>query len=531
MRIPIMNLDQQGILPDLNPHDLPLTAWSNGRNVRFINGRVEKALGYEVLQTPQIDADFALPVETANGYFWLYAGGGNIYAVKDLAHANITRSSPSYGGFVGNRWTGGVLNGVAILNQFEEPPQAWIGPDLTTKLQNLPNWPSNWRARSVRPFLNYLVALGVKEGANDNPYRVVWSHPADPGTVPVSWDITDPTRDCGDAMLADTDGDLVDQGMLRTVNIIYKTDSAYAMRHVGGVDIMGILPVKKADGLLMPNGFCDLEHRGFWHVVFGANDIYRHDGLNSESVFRKKIRDWIYRNIDSSYYKNSFISHNAETNEIYVCIPQRGKQHPNVAVVWNYADDSFTIKDLPEVSCMAVGRAVPDFLAVAADSWANASGTWATAKRPWGSSSYSSVTKRLVMFTQGAGRKAYLQDQGSTFSGAAVKSVLERIGLSVLGQDAQGKPIYDSDTIKIVTEVWPRFVAPKGTVLNVFVGSQMTQDDPIKWSPPFPFIAGSSQKVNPYVSGRIISMRFEIETNVHWSLSGYDLDIVSGGKY
>lgn len=533
MRIPIMNLDQVGILPDIEPYNLPLTAWSSGKNVRFSEGHVEKARGYQTLLTPLADVDFALPVETTSGYYVLYAGGSAIHGVKETNHYDLTRLSGNFSVVAGNNWTGGSLNGVAVLNHPDEVPQAWLSPGPGVSVQDLPNWPATWRAKSVRPFLYYLVALGITESGAENPYRVAWSHVADPGTVPSSWDISDATKDAGDYVLADTDGALVDQLPLGPANIIYKSDSAYAMRHVGGIDIFGFAPVKKADGLLMPNGFCELDYNGKRHVVFGANDVYLHDGLNSESILRKRIRNWLFRNLDSTSYRNSFIAHDLSTDEILICIPTHGQTRPNVAIVWDYVQDSVSIKDLPSVSFMFAGRAVPDFVSADANSWASATNSWRTETGRWGSKRYSAVNRRLIMFGKNSAgdNKAYLPGDNSTFDGAAVTSVLERVGLNVLGQDLNGKPIYDSDTIKIVTEVWPRFSAPAGTTMHIYVGAQMQQQAPITWTGPFEFVAGRDEKVNPYISGKIISIRFEITSSAHWRLSGYDLEIVSGGKY
>ena len=37
-----------GLMLDPNPSDLPAEVWSDGRNIRFKNGRVSKAQGHDV---------------------------------------------------------------------------------------------------------------------------------------------------------------------------------------------------------------------------------------------------------------------------------------------------------------------------------------------------------------------------------------------------------------------------------------------------------------------------------------------------
>lgn len=531
MRIPIVNLDQIGIVKDMEPHDLPINAWSDGKNVRFIDGRCEKARGYQPVFTPLIDVQYALPVEGPNGYFWLHVGGGKAYAYRENVPTEVTRLSGNYTNTSGNVWTGGVLNGLAVLNNFQDVPQIWTTASLATRLVNLPNWPTTWFCRSMRPFLYYLVALGIKKDGIDNPYLLQWSDVTDPGSYPATWDVADETNDAGDHHFSDTNGALVDQQTLGSANMIYKTDSAYAMRHVGGIDIMGFTKISKSDGLLMPNGFTDFSYRGDRAVVFGPHEVYTHDGRNAEPILNKRLRNWLYNNISQDNLERTFLVHNKEYKEVWICFPQNGFAYPNMAVIWNYADNTTTVRELPGASFISVGRVVGSDSGPTTDSWNDSQGSWNTDVDPWGFSAYTAKSNRLLMFTPGASRAAYLQDTSVLFDAAEYDSYVERVGLSVLGKDQySNKPIYDSDSIKIVTEVWPRIKAERGTVVNVYVGSQMTEDDTVRWQGPFPFTVGTSQKVNPYVTGRIISVRFACKSSTHWQLSGYDLEVVGAGK-
>lgn len=531
-RIPFVNVGEIGIVKDISPADLPPNAWSDGRNVRFVNGHVEKSAGRQVAFTPQVDVQFALTVEAPNGYYWLYVGDQDAYAYADGVSNLATRASGLYTAAGDNGWTGGVLNGVAVLNSFTEVPQAWTSPGAGNRLVNLPNWNLSWRARSMRPFLNYLVALGVKKGSTDNPYLVSWSHVADPGTVPSTWDETDPTNDAGSAILADTSGHLVDQMTLGSANIVYKSDSTYAMRHVGGIDIMGFKRVLKSDGLLTPNAMAEFQWRGDKQAAFGSNELYWHDGNTSEPVLHKRMRDWVFNTIDQDNYSTTFVAHNKGGKEIWLCFPQAGAGYPNIAVVWNYQDNTTTIKEIPETMYIAEGKVLSVESSSGSVTWANVTGTWESSTDRWGNSAYSSKHKRLLAFTRGVGRKAYLEDSSMLYGSTVYESYVERIGLSAFGKDPiSGKPIFNSDQVKIVTEVWPRIEAELGTEIEIFIGSQETQDKPIKWNGPYKFIAGKMAKINPYVNGKILSIRFGAKAGVFWKLSGYDLEVVSGGSY
>lgn len=528
MRIPMTGLDTIGVISDVNPHSLPNEAWSRGRNVRFANGQIEKVSGHQGLVTPEVAPYTLMPLNTTDGYYWIYAGQNHAYAWRGNTHRLVTRAAGQYAAQP-NTWTGGVLNGVAILNNPNDIPQAWV--NVGSALENLPNWDTNWKCRSLRPFKYYLVALGVKEGPNDNPYRVLWSHAADPGTVPSSWDITDPTKDAGDYILAETEGHLVDQLSLRGTNIIYKTDSVYVMQHIGGMAIMGFrLLFEGSGGLLMPNGVRHFNHNGDYHLVFGPHQIYAHDGASMQPVLKNKMNNWLYNNLDSEYAERSFIMHKPGEHELHVCFPETGSQWPNLAVVWNYLENKTTVKDMPETSCSGIGKMASIEDLGHDDTWGNEdSQTWDSDQATWGGDPYTSVVSQTILAFPEVPKIA-LDGVGTTFDGIGFKSIVERVGLAVLGQDAKGRPIYESDMLKLVTEIWPRIKGDDGTKIDIYIGAQDKEQDPVTWEGPLQFVVGQDEKVDCYTQGKILSIRFETETQSHWELAGYDLEVIGIGK-
>ena len=124
---------------------------------------------------------------------WVYGGMKEI-GVWDGAHTDITRISGPYTGTEDNRWQGEVFNGVGIFNNGIDLPQYWASFSVLQKLVDLPNWPTNIRAGFLRPFKNFLIAGNITEGQSQRRYRVRWSHPAAPGTIPTSWALDDPTK-------------------------------------------------------------------------------------------------------------------------------------------------------------------------------------------------------------------------------------------------------------------------------------------------------------------------------------------------
>ena len=250
--ISVNAVGQYGVMRDMQPHELPLNAWSDSRNMHFVNGYAEKILGHsQVFNTPSIAPYFLLPVEGSSTYFWVYAGLAAVYVWDGGVHTNLTRAvGGAYGATVDGNWTGDVLGGVPVLNNGVDDPQMWLPVSPSQPLQLLSNWPANTKCNALRAFKNYLVALDVTKAAVRSAQMVKWSHPAAAGAVPSSWDPTDATKDAGEVMLAETADFCVDCAPMRDVNIIYKENSVYAMQFVGGTNIFRFPPLFKSVGIL-----------------------------------------------------------------------------------------------------------------------------------------------------------------------------------------------------------------------------------------------------------------------------------------
>ena len=93
--VPINDLGGVGIIKDIPPYNLPENAWSDGRNVRFLNNGVKKIRGYtEVMATCPFAPYYILPYEDANGnYYWLAFGTDDIAVWDNTNWTDITRQT------------------------------------------------------------------------------------------------------------------------------------------------------------------------------------------------------------------------------------------------------------------------------------------------------------------------------------------------------------------------------------------------------------------------------------------------------
>lgn len=420
-------------------------------------------------------------------------------------------------------WNGGVLTGIPVLNNGVDPPQMWNPVQTTQALQDLTNWPANTTARLIRPFLNFLVALDVTKSGTRYPYLVKWSHPADPGAVPASWDETDGTRDTGEADLGETPDYLVDCLPLRNVNIVYKQQSAYVMQYVGGPFVFQFTPISKLDGMYAPS--CAVEFRPGNHAVLTPDDFVVHNGVTSESVIDGQNRKWLFKSIDETNYEKTFVAYRRAFNEVWICFPTTGDTYCTQALVWNYRENTWGHRELPNITSMVPG-VVP--AVQTNDTWnSGAAVVWDSSGGfdAWDQGEASPLEFRGVM-AGFADTKLYLVDSTYTFNGTAYLSYVERTEVPLAGLNRDGSTTLNFESVKFLRSVRPRFSVIPGDSMQLYVGWQMHIEDTVTWEGPFSMDPQNEFHVDVTVSGRLFSFRIEDAslTNL-WKLDGFDIDV------
>lgn len=512
--IKVTQTGQYGVNKDVSQHELPPNCWTNANNIRFVDGMAQQAGGYSELYPGTAVIPFhVLPLSVGNIRTWIYAGAAKIYTViNGPTHTNITRQTAGVDvdyNAQRNGWTSGLLGGIPIMNNGVDPPQQWL---LTGKATVLINWPANTTAAVVRPYKNSLIALNITKSGTNYPYMVKWSHPADPGTVPVTWDPSDATKDAGESDLSEGFDKIIDGLTLRDSFMIYREASIWRMDYIGGVFVYRFQKVMGSSGALSRNCIAELDGR---HFVFTTNDCILHDGQTAVSVLDKQTRRFLFDQIDQDNSNRCFVFVDKLYNEVFACYPTLGNQYCNKALVWNTIDKTVSFRDMPDVNHAASGP-VDD----------SSQSTWASDPNPWDSdttlwdATSSSLSLSLTVMGSNA-QKLYLLDSGTMFDGVAPSAVLERAGLSL------GTP----GMMKQVGKIRPRIFGTAGETVNVSLGYS---DDPYAspvYNAPVAFTLGEDVDVNDFVSGRYIAIKFESGTSSSWRLDSYDIQLRSAGKY
>jgi len=527
MLVPFKNLGQIGIIDDIPPHELPLNAWSAGQNIRFKDNRVEKFLGHSsvftstgnafnatgaTLDTTDTTPLWMLPVPTATTYWWIYCGTTSIWVTDGTTHYDISRASGgayTTDGAVG--WNGGVIGGIPVINNSIDNPQEWATTSAGTKLTALTyDGTNDWatlghKAKVIRPFKQYLVALDFTKAGTRYPRMVKWSAATAAGATPTSWDETVTTNDANETELADTPGFCIDMLPLGDTNIIYKEDSIWGMQFVGGNSIFRFFKISGEAGLFTRRCMKAFERK---HIVLTPGDLIVHDGQQIMPILDQKRRRWLFNNIDPTYYTRCFIVPNYRENEMWVCFPSTGAVYADKALVWNWRTGVTGVRDLPTSPHIAYGLINPG----GSDVWDNDTQVWDLDTSVWNVRNYNPTLQKLLI-SEHLQSDFYVADDTDQFNGTNMTSYIERTGL-----------VFDDiERIKRVNAIYPN-ITGSGSI-NIYVGQQMRRNDAVSWEGPYSFTINSDRKIDCSVTGRYIGVKFETTGNSSWKLADYDMDI------
>ena len=505
-----------GVNKDLSTAEMPIQAWSDALNIRFLDGYALQFYGHsQVYGTPSETPQHIIPVNIGANRYWIYATATKTYCVTVSGgvgvETDITHVTPRAG--VVNQWTSTVLSGIPILNTGDTAtvPMSW---DLNTanKFVNLANWPANTYCKSLRAFKNSLVALNVSKSGTQYPYMVKWSHPADPGSVPSSWDPADATKDAGELDLAEG-GDYIQDGLqLRDSFIIYKEASVWRMDYTGGPFVYRFSKVLGISGALNRNCITEIDGQ---HLVLTGSDVMVHDGQSATSVLDKFTRRWLFQNIDATYSNLCFVARNPFFNEVWICFPFIGATSCNRAMIWNYKDNTVSFRSLPNVNHMAFGP-VDDSLS---NAWSSDSAPWGSDLSKWNGNEFVPSTTRLLAAS--ADTKLFLMDASAAFDSALPDAYLERRGLT----------FDDPESMKLVKGIRARIVGETGATVLIYVGSSNDPyDDPV-YGAAMTHTIGETLQADCYVTGRYIAVKFATGSAYSWRVDSYSFIVETAGAY
>ena len=543
-------------------------------------------------------------------------GGDKVAHDDDAVVTPISTTSTTDSDYAANgntrRWSVTNLNGLLVATNGYDAPQMWplnsAGVPLkTVPFRELQNWPSqsavtaggsNNTCQVIRSFRTFLVGLNwsnVQERGIKEPRLVKWSTEASYGTAPVTWDRADATLDAGEYELADTPGAIIDGLPLGDSFLIYKNDSIYVMNYVGTPYIFSFKLLSPTVGALCKNSVVDFE---LGHFFIGNSNFYLCNGQTVQPLLTGRLRRGVFDEIvagdvsDPSWQK-SFAVVDHVHKEILACYPTQDSSIVNKAVIWNWEKNTFTFRDLPNLSHASVGileaspggklwgaQAVLNVASMTPSSPADGgaltvvSTTATPAFTSTGtlvlddeeitytgttSTTFTGITRGANSTTAAAHDNSIMVNQvtdtwnsdSEAWGSSAYDSHLENLVFADVTNtkfyrdnsgnqedgsnmtayiERTGYDLGDPSTVKFVSAVYPQIEVPGDNSVNIYIGHQMSSEEGVTWEGPTAFNPNSQSKVSCRVSGKYFGVKVESTTDVDWRLHGLAFNVVPRGN-
>ncbi len=500
----------KGFAPDPVDLQLPDGFFSDSRNFRYRDSAVEKCKGQSaVFGSLSVTPMWAASIGDGVTSYWLYGNEAVLYATDGTTHANVSSASYNAGPDLG--YTGGQFHGFQIINDSVLPPASWQ-PSLSNTVQQLANWPASTFCKVIRPFRDQLIALRLTESGVYNPRVLRWSDIAGVGALPGSWDYTDPTNFAGRTEIGETEDYLIDCLPMRDVNIVYKQFSTYLMQPIQTNDAFAFRQLFSQAGLLSEN--C-VRAFGAQHFVVTTDDIILHDGANIQSIADKRVKHWFFSTLNASRYQRTWVAPDFKNQTMWVGFCETGNDFPNLALCWDWANDSWFVRELgANMSHAAVGIVIGSEL-----TFDGLVGTFDAQTQTFDESTFTPFSNRLVLFNAAA-KAAYQAESGETFNGSAMTCYATRSNVGLTR---------DLGSIKRVQRIFPKVIGTAGDTFQVYVGAKSVPDGATTFSGPFNLTVGTDYKIDCRVSARWITLKFQYAGANTIRLAGFDCEFVHDG--
>jgi hypothetical protein len=369
-------------------------------------------------------------------------------------------------------------------------------------------------ARIIRSHKQFLFALDITDNGTNYIDAVRWSAPSDIGGVPPTWDHLDITNFAGLTHLGGEGGRIVDGLSLRDAFVVYREKGISVFDYRGGQYVWQIRHLSTTIGLISPDAIAEV--KGV-HFFIGDGDILVNDGTTIKSLLHNKLRVKFTSNYSPENFINSYIVKSNTNAEVWFCIPSSIATYPDIAYIYNWEDESWSIRDIPEAPFSAYGpqsEALPVWDDIAIE-WANVQGNWDRQSRTPLDDSIVSVIKPAGAGLQGS---ILFLDRLNDADATEYNTKIERVGFALEGLN----------NVTTMTRLYPHIDGSSPVWIQV--GSQDYPGSPTRWKQAVSFDSSVDRKLDVRTTGELHCFRFfNDDFKSHWQLSGMDIEYVNAG--
>jgi len=511
----IATITPRGFIKDLEPAETGPGVYNEAQNVIFNDGFASSAPGWaETPGTMLCKPLWLLPFTDGTTYYWLYAGNndaetaGVIGVTDGVTHWDITHAGGVSVTSAGD-WTGGVLNGVPVLNNPSDDPMWWDG-NTSNAVTTLTDWPASTKCKALRPFKYHLIAMNITQSGTEYPDWILHSDAADPGVIPASW-TAGPSTQAGSFSISTVTGGIIDGAELRDLFVVYKQGSNAIIQYTGSRFFFSTRRVFVSTGMLNTN--CAQELHGK-HYMITDGDIVRHNGQEVISLVDGQLRNWVFDQLNSDY-SAAHVAVSHSNKQVWFNFPSDGSTYCDLSLVWDINSESMGVVSYSAFSYMA--RGVLGDLSL--NSWTDQTTTWASNTDSWDQARFNASRDTLVF-------ARYTEKELNYLSGYLRDGVESACKLQLLSKDLDNPTEYKTvDRIYINGEGGSFDL---NEVITGRIGSQEAPNDSISWSPTLSLYRDKSLAYG--VSGRYISLELNMRQQGAWRINSIDLHYQVSGQ-
>lgn len=516
----INNFAKSGLNSDLPPWELPNGTFTDGYNFRISNGKVGNFGNYEDWNTPVGGAStfkpgYGIRVPGSSDFIVL-AGNSAVYVFDGSVLTDISNASGYAGIGVDQEldWTGALLGRIPVINNPQSFPEYWSPQSISQVMQDLPFVSGtstfrslNYSCKVMRAHKTFLIAMNLNEAGTEELDAYRWSHSADTNSLPFTWDSDDVTNLAGKASLGGDGGQIIDGKSLRDAFAMYSENAIDILDYTGDSFVFKRRELSSTIGLLSRRALAEVKGS---HFFLADGDIVKNDGNQIISAIHNRLQKRLTANMETDSYLRSFAVQNVFKKEVWFCVPEGGASHPNVAYVYNWKDDSWSIKDIPPIAhAIYAPRAEPS------DTWATIVETWATVSGVWGSRKRTPTDDNVIGIENSPTVINILDDVESATE--TFETIIERTNLKLT----------DGESINTLNEIYPRIEG--NVVVSIQVGAQEFPDGPVTWGVAQNFDSSIDRKLSVRATGKLHCWKIISSIPTQWWLSSMGFKFVSDG--
>lgn len=463
MQLEIGSLSSGGLVLGANPLELAPNVFSYVENVEFTRK------GVRPLRQP-ISRNLPVPggrlvyhaVDTlVNGgvRVVLLFCEDKVYALTGILFTDVTPD----GMLPSKDWSVTEFNGYVVACNGKDFPFYYDFSKPEDKLAILPNWSEELVPKKLASMSGFLVFMGLVADGTFANQIIIWSDAAELGALPSNYNWTDPTSRAGFYSLPDFE-EFVAAELLNKSLIIYRTQSIYEMRFIGGTLVFAIEQRFKDKTLFSPKAVAT---RSRIQYCIGENEFYAHDSVTDTAFDPKPISEYFFDNVNRDYAYLVQMVYDASAERMHIFYPHGTATLCNRDLLFDFKTGCWSLMVLDGYSYVGTELISGDQQLIYED----ADMTFEDSTDDF----------NLVYMPYSRDKLVYYNASISQVSGESpiMNAVLARSIVAYNAQDQSGGVTVKRNLSVLVTEIWPKL--SNGT-LQFRLGFSEQADSAVEWS-------------------------------------------------